>query len=174
VSPVLELFGEGIPDGWWKVRRQTLDGLDSGALIKTEQMLGRLEVQSNDVVHFRKKLWVGDLQKILSEMGPQSVFCKHTRNSRTAHSTSDHLRMGGEVPLGIPKRPPRTPGQHRILTEKRNGLQSRLFAEQYRMTATRPIGDGLSSPDSHYPSAHRPKMTVGKPGYLTRMDRCPV
>jgi len=101
VASVVEVLKDGLARCCRQVRRQTLEGLNTRAFIKTIQVLRRVEIEFDDVFHLGEEIRIGYLKVILAAVRSQHMFQKDSVYSRTTDRTAEDLGMFFEITLCI-------------------------------------------------------------------------
>ena len=164
VAAVVELSAQGMARNCGKIRRQPSDCLNPCTLVKTKQILRWVEVQIDDRFHFRKEIWIGNLQEVAHPMRMQGMSCENTAESCATYITSYDIGVGIKIVFCIAERPPLASWQWRMLAEKGDGFQLNPISIESGTTTPGAIGNRFSRIHTCQPSGNRTKMTVTEPG----------
>ena len=89
VAFILEILPNRLLAPGWQVWRKTLECLDAGAFIKTVEVFRRLQVAADDVLHFGKKVWIGDLEVIFTAVRSQCMLLENALYGCAADGPTD-------------------------------------------------------------------------------------
>jgi hypothetical protein len=93
------MYMVGRPD--LDVGRETFERLNACAFVKTVQILWRVFIEADDMLHLWKKVWIGNLKIVFSPVGAQSMFQKDSMDGGTADRTTNGTRVLFEILLRI-------------------------------------------------------------------------
>jgi hypothetical protein len=79
----------------------TVERLNARAFIETIEILWRVGITSDDMLHLGKEIRIGDLQVVFAPMGSKGVLHENPVDGCTADGLSDEIRMFFEKPLCV-------------------------------------------------------------------------
>jgi hypothetical protein len=131
ISPIVKVLQGRLMRACGQGGRQTGEGLDARALVETIQILRGIGITLEDRFHFGKEIRIGDLEVVLTAMGPKGMIQENPMESRMTH----RFRIFFGKPLCVPKGPPRDPRHgRRVLAVDRNGPKPSGFRKAARPT----------------------------------------
>jgi hypothetical protein len=101
ISPIVKVLKGTLMSCCGQGGRDTVEGLNARAFIETVEILRRIAITSDDMLHLGKEIRIGDLQVVFAPMGPKGVFQENPVDACTTDGLSDKLRMFFEKPLCI-------------------------------------------------------------------------
>jgi hypothetical protein len=70
ISMIVEVFKGGLISGRRQGGRETVESLDTCALVETVQVVRWIGIETDDMFHLWEKIRIGNLQVIFSAVGP--------------------------------------------------------------------------------------------------------
>jgi hypothetical protein len=101
VSPIVKVLKNRLLSRCGQGGRDTVEGLNARTFIETVEILWRVGITSDDMLHLGKEIRIGDLQVVFAPMGSQGMLQKNPVDGGTTDGLSDNLRMFFEKPLSV-------------------------------------------------------------------------
>ena len=167
ISPIVKVLKSRLMRPYGQGGRETGEGLNARALVETIQTLRGIGITSDDVFHFGKEIRIGDLEVVLTAVGPKGMFQENPMEGGVAH----RLRMFFERPLCVTKGPPIDPRKWGcVLAVDSNGHKPSGFGKAAGPTRTLPIAQGFSFFDPAHPAADGSGVGRGENGNTPLID----
>jgi len=120
VTDVLELLEPFAHPLGLQIRRQPLEDLDAGTLVKEKQVRRWVAVQSDEAFHLGKEVGVGDVKEVAGLVWLQPVAVQNTLYRGLAGRCPDHGSVRAQTACGPSQRPSSGLGQRLGLAVKRH------------------------------------------------------